>query len=92
MRKPMITRTIESTAVTAMCVDTETAEVCNRVFHINSNPKDDDAALKAVKKQFETETLKLVQVVATGKVCKTYAMPLDDFIVLATEVPAPEAE
>ena len=77
MRKPMVTRTFKGMEVTAMCVDTKTAEVTNETFTLSR-------AIKDKAKLFETATLKVVDIVDTKLVDTMYGMTEQDFIKYAT--------
>ena len=61
-RKPMVTRTINVTAIEAMCVDTLTAEVSIKELELTGETFTEEKALKALKKEYETDTLKVVTI------------------------------
>lgn len=83
-RERMVTRTIEATAVTVLCIDTETAEPCNRTVEI-SGAKDEKAMLKSAKKLIETDIFKVVKVVNSETIKALYKMPEAQFIANATK-------
>ena len=78
-RKPQITRTITSTTVTVLMVDTESAELQNHTFGV-AGKLDEKSALKRAKKDYETDDLKVVKVVALDTTSKLYAMDEATFI------------
>lgn len=87
MRKAMVTRTIVTTVATAMCVDTTTAEVCNKTVEVARTHKTEESLLKAVKAVIETEELKVVSIVDKYEKETLYGMTEDDFIANAKELP-----
>ena len=86
-RAPMVTRTIKTTNVTLMCVDTETAEVFNKDIVLPRTFDDDNAILKAAKKQHENDTTKVVAVVHSTTEETLYGMSEADFIANARPLP-----
>lgn len=86
-RAPMVTRTIKTTNATLMCVDTETAEVSNIDVVLPRTFEDDNAILKAAKKHHETDTNKVVAVVASSVAETLYGMSESDFIAHAKPLP-----
>lgn len=78
-----VTRTIASTKVVVMCVNTETAVVENYEVTIAGVYSDDKKLMKAVTKVVETETLKPVSVVSTEVIETLYGMDEQKFIEMA---------
>ena len=79
-RKPMVTRTIKTTKCTVMCANIQTAECENKVVVLPrtfSEPKKLD---KAVHEAVDTESLKVVSVVASEEIETLYGMDEQDFI------------
>lgn len=87
MRKPMVTRTIQTTTVTLMCLDTETAEVENRTVTLPRTYKDEKAILKVAKPLVETDNFKAVTVVDTEVNEVLYGMTEQEFIEHANILP-----
>lgn len=87
-RARKVTRTIASTKVIVMCVDTETAKVENYEVTITGTYTDDKKLMKAVTKVVETKTVKPVAVVATEVIETLYGMDEEKFIELAEVLPA----
>lgn len=79
-RVPMVTRTVTTTKVNAMCVDTTKGEVCNVSTTLPRTYNDDLKLLKKVKEQLETETLKVVQIVDKLENETLYGMSEQEFI------------
>lgn len=79
-RVPMVTRTVTTTKVNAMCVDTTKGEVCNRITTLPRTYNDDVKLLKKVKEQLETAELKVVQIVDKTENETLYGMSEQDFI------------
>lgn len=86
-RAPQVTRTIQTTHATVLCMDIENREPCNREVILPRTYKDDNTILKAVKKVIETDTLKPVQVVSSMVQETLYGMSEQDFIAHATILP-----
>lgn len=86
-RTPQVTRTIQTTHCTVLCMDIENGEPCNRDVVLPRTYKDDNAMLKAVKKVIETSNLKAVHVVASKVKETLYGMSEQDFISHAKVLP-----
>ena len=93
-RVPMVTRTITTTKVNVMCLDTETGEPCNKIIVVPRSYKDDETLLKKVKEVLETETFKAVHVVDKEEIETLYGMTEQEFIAHAKVMPprAPSEE
>lgn len=79
MRKPMVTRTIVSTEVTALCVNPQTAETYEQKFMLTGKIADNNV-LKALSKQYNTEECTVVAVRNIKEVNELYGMDEADFI------------
>ena len=90
-RARKVTRTISSTKVIVMCVDTETAKVDNYEVTIAGTYTDEKKLMKAVTKVVETETLKPVSIVSTEVIETLYGMYEQKFIEMA-EVLSPRGK
>lgn len=86
-RARKVTRTISSTKVIIMCVDTETAKVDNYEVTIAGTYTDEKKLMKAVTKVVETETLKPVSIVSTEVIETLYGMDEQKFIEMAEVLP-----
>lgn len=86
-RARKVTRTISSTKVIVMCVDTQTAAVENYEVTIAGDYSDDKKLMKAVAKVVETETLKPVSVVSTEVIETLYGMDEQKFMEMAEVLP-----
>lgn len=80
MRKPMITRTISSTLVTALCVNPQTAETFEQEFTLIGKIVDKDKALKRVSKQYNTDDCTIVAIRELKEVNELYGMDEAVFI------------
>ena len=87
MRKPMVTRTIQTTEVTLLCLDIESAEPCNKDCVLPRTYKDEDAMLKAAKEVIDTDTIKCVSVVRSEVKETLYGMDEAKFIENAEVLP-----
>lgn len=82
-RLRQVTRTIVTTKVNVMCLDTQKREPLNEVITVSGTFSDEDALLLAVKRAVDTDTLKAIQVVDKEELTNLYAMPEEEFIKLA---------
>ncbi len=80
MRKPMVTRTIISTSVTALCVNSQTAETFEQEFTLSGKILEKDKALKKVSKLYNTEDCTIVAIRELKEVNELYGMDEADFI------------
>lgn len=88
MRKPSVTRTISTLAITVLAMDTVSCEPMTKTFQVYESeaPKDEGKLFNYVRKMFETDTLKISAITDKEAVTKTYTMPLDKYIEEAEEV------
>ena len=80
MRKPMVTRTIISTSVTALCVNPQTAETFEQEFTLTGKIADKDKALKVSSKLYNTDDCTVVAIRSLKEVNELYGMNEADFI------------
>ncbi len=80
MRKPMVTRTIISTTVTALCVNPQTAETFEHEFTLTGKIDDKDKVLKRVSKLYNTDDCTIVAIRNLKEVNELYGMNEADFI------------
>jgi hypothetical protein len=80
MRKPMVTRTILSTRVMALCVNPQTAETFEQEFVLIGKITDKDKVLKRVSKIYNTESCTIVAIRDIKEVNELYGMDEADFI------------
>lgn len=86
-RVPMVSRTITTTKANVMCLNVTTGEAENKVITVPRTYKDNEKLLKVLKKQEETDTLKLVHVVDVQTEETLYGMTEADFIAHAQILP-----
>lgn len=79
-----ITRTLKITQATALMLNVETAETFNETFNLEGTFKNDGAILKALKKEYEDETCKIVYIVDTDVITKKLSMPVQTFVDITT--------
>lgn len=87
MRKPMVTRTITSTNVTLLCVNTDTKTVEEKTVSLPRTYADEKAVMKFVDKNLLTldlGALKPVSMISKTEVEMLYKMDEAEFIRLAT--------
>ena len=80
MRKPMVTRTIISTRVRALCVNPQSAETFEEEFLLTGKIADKDKVLKRVSKLYNTENCIIVDICDIKEVKELYGMDEVDFI------------
>ena len=83
-RKPMVTRTIITTKVNALCVDLQSAECFNKEVTLPRTYKDEKKLLKAVESVVNSDKERAVQIVDSSEVETLYGMTEQDFIDSAT--------
>ena len=85
-RKRMVTRTVTGTEAEVKVVVISKDEITNIKVTVGGEFTDNDKLLKAIKKETETEDLKVLAIVNTTKIDKCYGMLESDFIKLAKEL------
>lgn len=85
-RTRMVTRTINVTVVEAMCVDTQTAEVTVKSLELTGETFTDEKALKALKKEYETDTFKVVAIQKMEVHEEMYGLKEIDFLKVAQKL------
>lgn len=80
MRKSMVTRTIISTQVTALCVNPQTAETFEQEFTLTGKNDDKDKVLKRVSKLYNTDDCTIVAIRELKEVNELYGMDEAVFI------------
>ena len=85
-RERVVSRTIKVAKVTALCLDTVTAEPENRTVEISASIKGEKPTLNAVRKAVETEDFKVVKIVNVEIEEALYVMPEAEFIAKAHKV------
>lgn len=79
-RERMVTRTVVLTKCEALCIDVTTAETSTNLYHLTGNYSTTDSALKALKKDYETDTFKVVAIQDIAENEILYGMSELDFI------------
>lgn len=85
-RKRMVTRTVTGTEAEVKVVIISENEITNIKVTVSGEFTDNDKLLKAIKKETETEDLKVLAIVNTTKIDKCYGMLESEFIKLAKEL------
>lgn len=85
-RTRMITRTINVTSIEAMCVDTSTAEVTIKELELTGETFTQEKALKVLKKEYETDTLKVVSIQKMEVHEEMYGLKEIDFLKVAQKL------
>lgn len=85
-RTRMVTRTISLTAIEAMCVDTTSAEVSIKELELTGEAFTEEKALKALKKEYETETFKVVAIQKMEVREEMYGLKEIDFLKVAQKL------
>lgn len=86
-RIPMVTRTITSTIFEVMTVDITTGGVSITNFTLSGEYEISDKTLKELKKDFETDNIKLVHIEKATSDTKLYGMTEHEFIEHARILP-----
>ena len=85
-RQRMVTRTVTGTEAEVKVVVISKDEITNIKVTVGGEFTDNEKLLKAIKKETETEDLKVLAIVTTTKIDKCYGMLESDFIKLAKEL------
>lgn len=85
-RKPMVTRTITSTKVTLMCVNTVAQTIEDVEIILPRTYKDKKHILKTVKATWDNENLVVADVKSFEEHTQLYGMPEEDFVKLAQPI------
>lgn len=80
MKAALVTRTFTTTYATVLCLDTETAEPCNKDITLAGSFDDETKLLKACKKAVETDTLVVAKVVSVYEKNELRGMTVQQFI------------
>lgn len=86
-RERMVTRTVEVNTFEVMTVNVETADVQILEFKLGGEYDKKKDALTLLKKQYETETLKLVNITNHSVETVLYGMPERMFMELSEVLP-----
>lgn len=86
-RMKMVTRTVSMTVCEVMMVDVTTATVSNGEVELTGTFDTKENALKAIKKLYETDTIKYVTVNSMFTDEVLYGMTEEMFISCATKLP-----
>lgn len=79
-RVPQVTRTIQTTKVTVLCLDIETGETFNDYLVLPRTYKDEKAMLKQVEEVVNTDTVRAVHIVDSEVQKIRYGMSDQEFI------------
>ena len=85
-RKRMVTRTVTGTEAEVQIVTISASEITTIKVTVGGTYEDADKLLKAIKKQTETNDIKVLQVLTREKIDKCYGMLESEFIKLAKEL------
>lgn len=85
-RTRMVTRTINVTVIEAMCVDTLTTEVSTKKLELTGELFTEEKAIKALKKEYETNTFKVVAIQKMEVHEEMYGLKEIDFLKVAQKL------
>ena len=85
-RTRMVTRTINVTVIEAMCVDTLSAELSTKELELTGELFTEEKALKALKKEYETDTFKVVAIQKMEVHEEVYGLKEIDFLKVAQKL------
>ena len=88
MRKPSVTRTINTLNITVLGTDTDLCEPMTKTYPVYESevPKDEAKLFNYIRKMYETDSFKISAITEKKAVRKTYTMPLEKYIEEAEEV------
>ena len=82
----MVTRTVNATLATVLCLNTETAEPFNQTVILGGTYKDNKSILKDAKKIIDNDEVTAVKIVNVEIEEKLYGMPEIEFLKSAKEL------
>ena len=82
----MVTRTVTGTEAEIQIVTISASEITTIKHTVGGEFTDNDKLLKAIKKEVETDDIKVLQILTTTKIDKCYGMLESEFIKLAKEL------
>lgn len=85
-RKPMVTRTFQTTKVYVLCMDTVSCEALNKCVTLAGTYKNEDKLMKAVRDVVEVNNIKAVEIVDKKVEDVLYGMSEQDFITNAVKL------
>lgn len=85
-RTRVVTRTINVTTITALCMDITTATPLVQTLELTGETYDKEKALKVAQKTYDNDTIKVVAVQSLVTREEIYGMLETDFIRLATKM------
>lgn len=85
-RERYVTRTVNVTTYSVMCLNIETAQPETREYKTTGKHTNSEM-LKKLQKQHDTATLKLVTIIGTTEEIVLYGMPETEFIKVAKVLP-----
>lgn len=88
MRKPSVTRTINTLNITVLGMDVVSCEPMTKTYPIYESeaPKDEAKLFNYIRNMYETDTFKISAITDKSAHTKTYTMPLSKYIEEAEEV------
>lgn len=88
MRKPSVTRTINTLNITVLGMDIDSCEPMTKTYPIYESeaPKDEAKLINYIRKMYETDTFKISAITDKKVVTRIYTMPLSKYIEEAQEV------
>lgn len=86
-RIPMVTRTIQTTKATVLCLNIKEGEPFNKEVTLPRTYKDDKSMLKVVEKMVNTDEVKAVHIVDSHVDETLYGMTEQEFITHAAIMP-----
>lgn len=85
-RQPMVTRTIVSTKVKVLCMDLINRQPIEKVFVLARTYKDDNAVMKMLCKEYDSEELKVTAILEKTETKEIYGMSETRFVELADKL------
>lgn len=85
-RTRMVTRTINVTVIEVMCVDTLSAEVSIKEVELTGGPFTEEKLLKELKKEYDTDTFKVVAIQKMEVHEEMYGLKEIDFLKVAQKL------
>lgn len=85
-RKPMITRTITSTKVQALCMDLYSRQAVEKELVLPRTYKDDTSLLKALSKEYDNDMFKVSAILSSEVENDLYGLTEQEFLCYAKKL------
>ena len=86
-RIPMVTRTVNGTEFTVLCMNPKTRDAFSEKIVLNAKFKTEDAMMKELRRQLDNEDRKVVVITESNPVSALYGVEESEFLKIARKLP-----